>query len=365
MLNADRHTRTQHLLDSAVTLARLPGIAVEVRTGHQTWYGSAGMADTAAHRPRHPEDRFRIGSITKTFVATVMLQLAAENELDLDEPIGKRLPGLVRGNGHDGDAVTVRQLLNHTSGIFNYTLDQQALNQHDRHPPELLVQIAVAHPPHFAPGTSWAYSNTNYILAGLIIEQVTGRPLAEEIDHRISRPLQLPATYLPSGDDPTIHGRHVRHYTRLNISGADAETHDATEFDPSLFWAAGAMISTTGDLARFLQALLGGQLLPPALQHEMFATVPTTNWIPTAEYGLGISSLDLPHRGKAWGMGGATFGSWTYAYGTRDGKHIIVANVNGDWADDRWEDPIGILTDLLHTELGASTTTTPPLPDNA
>jgi D-alanyl-D-alanine carboxypeptidase len=325
------------LLERAVTVGGVPGIAVELSTG---WFGSAGSADSARRR----EDHFRIGSITKSFVATVLLQLAAEGVVDLDESVGRWVPGL---------AVTVRQVLNHTSGLFNYTADQQAVNQHEKLPPELLVRIAAEHPPEFAPGTGWAYSNTNYIVAGLIIERSTGRTVADEIERRISRPLHLAGTYLPAGDDHGIRGPHPRHYTRLNNPDPAAPILDATSFDPALFWSAGAMISTTGDLIRFFQALLAGELLPPPQQREMLTTVPTVDWLADAAYGLGISSLDLPCGGQAWGMGGATFGSWTFAYGTPDGRHMLVANVNGDWTDQGWDDPIGILTDLLHAELCA------------
>ncbi|MER6256151.1 serine hydrolase [Streptomyces sp. NPDC001584] len=116
---------------------------------------------------------------------------------------------------------------------------------------------------------------------------------------------------------------------------------------PPMFWAAGGMISTAGDLNRFFGALLGGRILPPDRQRDMFTTVPTRDWISDAAYGLGVSSVRLPCGETVWGMGGALFGSWSYAYGARDGRQMVTTNVNGDWSDGGWDDPIGIFTDLL------------------
>ncbi|MFH8569265.1 serine hydrolase domain-containing protein [Streptomyces sp. NPDC017993] len=349
-MNHSDHAAVQRLLDRAVAQGCLPGILAEVRDGDQRWFGTAGVADTATARERSAQDRFRIGSITKTFVATVMLQLVAEGTLSLDDPVDKWLPDLV--HGHDGGKVTCRQLLNHTSGIFNYTEDRDALNRHETHTPELLVRIATSHPVTFPPGTGWGYSNTNYVLAGLITERATGRALAEEIDQRISRPLGLAGTYLPHGSDPSIRGPHSRHYTKMFRPEPDAPVFDVTELDPSLFWAAGGMISTAADLNRFFGALLGGQVVAAAQQRDMFSTVPTHEWLPDAAYGLGVSSLRLPCGATVWGMGGALFGSWSYSYGTRDGEHMVTTNVNGDWVDDDsgWDDPIGVFTDLLQAK---------------
>ncbi|GAA2435028.1 serine hydrolase domain-containing protein [Actinomadura vinacea] len=347
-----RHPRTtlQRLLDRAVTEGGVPGIVAEIREGRGRWFGSAGVADTETGRERAPQERFRIGSTTKTFVATVILQLAAEHRLSLDDTVDEWLPGRVRGHGHDGGKISIRRLLDHTSGIFSYTEDPEMVNSHESHTPDLLVDIAMAHPPAFEPGTDWGYSNTNYILAGLLVERVTGQGLADQIAQRITRPLGLDGTYLPSGADPTIQEPHPRHYTKLLDPAPDAEIHDATELDSSMFWAAGSMISTTGDLHRFFSELLGGRLLPPAQQGEMFTTVPTKNWIPDTAYGLGISSVTLPCGATVWGMGGAIFGSWSYTYGTRDGEHMAVIEVNGDWANGPWDDPIGIFTDVLRME---------------
>jgi D-alanyl-D-alanine carboxypeptidase len=153
------HAEVQRVLDRAVAEAGAPGIVAEVRDGQTSWFGSAGVADTETGRKRVRPDRFRIGSTTKTFTAIVILQLAAERRLRLDDPVERWLPGVVQGHGHDGSRITIRQLLNQTSGIFNYTMAPEALSRfigpaflehrYDSYRPEQLVQIAMAHPPTF------------------------------------------------------------------------------------------------------------------------------------------------------------------------------------------------------------------------
>ncbi|MGP3911764.1 serine hydrolase domain-containing protein [Nonomuraea sp. 10N515B] len=342
--------QTRRVLDQAVTAGGIPGILAEIRQGGRRWFHTAGVADTETGRKRQAGHRFRIGSATKAFVATVMLQLVAEGKMDLADPVDKWLPGLVRGNGHDGAAISIRQLLNHTSGIFDYLQDQEAVNRHPAPTPRQLVEVAMAHPPAFQPGQGWQYSQTNYALIGMIIERATGGTLTDEISKRITRPLELTGTYLPRGADTKIRGPHSRHYSKLHLPDPNAKIYDLTELNPSPFWAAGGMISTVGDLNRFFGALLSGRLLPPKVQREMFITVPTKDWVPNAAYGLGVSSVKLSCRRTVWGMGGAIFGSWSYAYGSRDGRHLVAINVNADWAGGPWKDPIGIFTDALEAE---------------
>ncbi|MEU8512473.1 serine hydrolase domain-containing protein [Kitasatospora sp. NPDC048722] len=361
---AGGHDGVQRVLDRAVAEGGLPGAVAEVRDGRRRWYGDAGVADTATGRARHPQDRFRIGSTTKTFVATVVLQLAAEGRLSLDDSVGRWLPGLVDGPGYQPDRITVRQLLDHTSGVFNYVMDEDvrrkaggpAFLQHrfDDYTPAQLVGIAMRHRPDFAPGAGWTYSDTNYVLAGLIVERATGTSLAEQIERRISAPLGLGSTYTPDPSDITVHGPHGRGYTRLGDPHPDAPVHDVTELSPSWGWASGDMISTVGDLDTFFAALLGGRLLPAAQQREMFTMIPTPPkaWIENTTYGLGVSSIELSCT-TVWGMGGAINGSWTYTYGSRDGRHLLSTNVNGDWTDGAWKSgawPIGVFTDELEAE---------------
>ena len=171
---------------------------------------------------------------------------------------------------------------------------------------------------------------------------MTGRTFDQELTRRVIRPLELTNTALPA--DPGISGRHPVHYSTLFSQDPEPTIHDATEMDQSFGWAAGGIVSTTGDLHRFFAALLGGRLLPPAQQHELVTTVPTANWIPDTRYGLGIFTQTLPDGTTVWGNGGATYGSWTYAMGTQDGTHLLTSNINGDWSG------LGPFADLLAAE---------------
>lgn len=332
----------QRVLDRAVSEGGAPGILAEVKNGPTRWFGSSGVADTATGRKLKPSDRYRIGSTTKTFTATVLLQLVGEGRLSLDDTVEKWLPGEVLGNGHDGSAITVRQLLNHTSGIFNYTNDSEILarlvgpgfldHRFDSVRPGDLVKTAMRHAPDFPPGTSWAYSNTNFILAGMIAEKASGRSLATEVTRRIIVPLGLSSTYLP-GQRTSISGPHGRGYSKLMVADPGAPVHDVTEMSATWAGAAGDMISTSGDINRFYSALLSGRLLRPAEQKAMFTAVPTVNWIPDTGYGLGMITQKLSCGVRVWGHGGTIHGSLSWSMGLRDGSKFASININGDWVD--------------------------------
>ncbi|MFD9942610.1 serine hydrolase domain-containing protein [Nonomuraea sp. NPDC059023] len=348
--DAPGHTQVQKALDRAVADAGVPGMTAEVRDRHGRWFGSAGVADTRTGRKRQPHERFRIGSAAKPFTATVVLQLAAEGKLSLDDTVDKWLPGLVTGNGNDGGTITIRHLLNHTSGIFNYGNDKEEFakfsgpawlkHRYDAYTPEQLVKIGLRNPRSFeAPGDGFVYTNTGYILAGMIVEKVTGRTLAKEISRRIVRPLRLTGTYLP-GTETKIRGSHPRHYSTLFAAEDDAKVYDVTDQSATTGWAAGGVVSTLGDLRRFAGALLRGKLLPPAQQREMFTMVKTgielpdgswkDTWIPATTYGTGVFSWDLSCGVKVWGIGGAITGGFSFAMGTRDAKRMIATNMNID-----------------------------------
>ncbi|WP_163507343.1 serine hydrolase domain-containing protein [Fodinicola acaciae] len=355
----------QQLLDRAVSNGEVPGILAQVWHNGDTWCGTAGVSDLESGRTRQPGDHFRIGSATKTFVAVIVLRLVADGRLSLDDTVDTWLPGVVRGNGHDGRRITVRQLLNHTSGLFNYAMDPvlieryytPALLEHrfDGYTPEQLVAYAMAHPPLFEPGTDWMYCNTGYVLAGMIIERITGTTFGEELKRIVTGPLELSGTYMPSRGDSGIAVPHGRYYSNLSVSRPEARIHDLTEMNVSMAWTGGGMISTAGDMLRFFGELLAGRLLPPEQQREMFTTVPTHDWhpkLPGAGYGLGVASIVLPDGTTLWGNGGAINGSWSYVFGRRDGSHLIAANVNADWTYGDWSDPIGVFTDLVAAEFG-------------
>lgn len=334
------HQATRKAVRAAVE-AGVPGVTATARDPHGTWSTTAGVGDTRTGAPRSASDRYRVGSITKTFVSTVLLQLEAEGRLSLDDKVDRWLPGVVTGHGNDGRRVTVRRLLNHTSGIFNYTADEDFgrtyftkdgffQHRYDTLTPAGLVAIAMKHKPAFAPGTSWAYSNTNYVLAGMVIKAVTGHSYAEEITNRVIRPLHLTGTSLP-GTRTTLPHPSSRAYSKLTDPAGP--TYDVTALNPSMASSAGELISTGADLTRFYEALLRGKLLAPRQLKEMKTTVPVPGAANSA-YGLGLIDHTLSCGVHVWGHDGGIHGSASTAATTADGRHALAVNFNGDWAGD-------------------------------
>ncbi|MEU6826759.1 serine hydrolase domain-containing protein [Streptomyces atriruber] len=311
----------QQGLDALVRADGVPAALASVngRKGPTRTY-TAGVGDLATGSEVPRDGQVRIGSNTKTFTAVVVLQLVAEGKIRLDASVDTYLPGLVRGDGIDGRKIKVRQILQQTSGLPNYT-------KHDLQPryyePRELLDIALRDKADFEPGKKWAYSNTNYVLAGLIVQEVTGRPFAEEIDRRVIKRLGLRHTYFPSPRDATIRGPHPKGYYR---EAPDAPLRDITELDPSWAWAAGQLISTNTDLNRFFGALLSpGRLLPAPQLAQMRTTVPADYFGKGARYGLGIVSRPLSCGGVYWGHGGSYPGYETRGGATDDGRAADVA----------------------------------------
>ncbi|MFJ4323671.1 serine hydrolase domain-containing protein [Streptomyces tricolor] len=338
------HSATREAIEAAVA-AGVPGVTATARDTPGTWSATAGVGDTRTGAPRSAADRYRVGSITKTFVATVLLQLEAEGKLSLDDKVDTWLPGVVRGHGHDGRRITVRQLLNHTSGIYDYTSDNGFArtyflkdgffeHRYDTVAPRDLVAIAMRHKPDFAPGASWNYSNTNYVLAGMVIDKVTGHSYATEIRRRILDPLHLRATSVP-GTKVTVPRPSSRAYSKLT-EAATGPAYDVTDLNPSIASSAGEMISDSADLNRFYRALLGGKLLPPRQLKEMKTTVKAADE-PNVGYGLGLMDTKLSCGVHVWGHGGGIHGSTSAAVTTADGRRSLALNFNGDWAGDTQE----------------------------
>jgi len=303
----------------------VPGAIGYERHGSQVTVVTSGLANVATQAPMAAGDRVRVGSVTKTFVATVVLQLVAEHRLSLGDTVARWLPGLVPG----GAGITVQQLLQHTSGIYSYTNDpgfQQALAADPTRvwQPAELVRVAMAHPPLFPPGTAFAYSNTDYVLLGLIIQAVTGHPVGQELQARIFHPLGLRHTYYPYAD-PQLRTPYAHGYL-LGQPGATGPV-DGTVMSPSWAGAAGAIVSTAADLARFSTALLSGKLLPPAQLRQMMTTIPVPGQ--GIGYGLGIQSLSLT-CGTAWGHQGSFHGYFSNAFTTTGGTSQAVILVNAD-----------------------------------
>ncbi|EJV76299.1 serine hydrolase domain-containing protein [Bacillus cereus] len=308
-----------------------PGVLAKTSEGGKIWSYAAGVANLSSKKPMETDFRFRIGSVTKTFTATVVLQLAEENSLNLDDSIEKWLPGVIQGNGYDDKQITIRQLLNHTSGIAEYTRSKgfNLMDTKKSYRAEELVKMGISMPPDFAPGKSWSYSNTGYVLLGILIETVTGNSYAEEIENRIIEPLELSNTFSP-GNSSVIPGtKHARGYIQLD--GA-SEPKDVTYYNPSMGSSAGDMISTADDLNKFFSYLLGGKLLKEQQLKQMLTTVPTGE-AALGRYGLGIYETKLPNGVSIWGHGGSIPGFVTFAGGTLGGEHTLAVNLNSLNAD--------------------------------
>ena len=326
-----RDKAVQRQLDALVE-AGYPGVAASV-TGSdgKTVHYTAGVNDVKTEKPMPVDPHVRIASNTKTFTATVVLQLVGEGKIDLDAPVESYLPGLVRGEGIDGRNITVRQLLQQTSGLPAYDSlipgGDVANVQHAYFEPRRLLDAALAEPAHFAPGSTWEYSNTNYVLAGLIVERVTGRPIGEEITDRIIDRLGLEETSWPTTGDQSIPTPHPQGYLTYGPDGEPTAPVDVTTLDPSLGWAAGQLISTPSDLGTFFRALLGGKLLEPAQQEEMETVVPADGFEPEPgwSYGLGLATRQLSCGVQAWGHGGDIQGFETRDLVTRDGRSAVIA----------------------------------------
>lgn len=305
--------------------ASVPGIIVRVQDGEQVRLAAAGVADLTTGTRLRPQARFRVGSVTKSMVAVVVLQLDQERRLSLDQPVGRVLPGLLM----DGNRITVRELLNHTSGLFDYTQDPAVLAGIARDQvftPAELVAIAEQHPATAAPGTAWAYSNTDYIVAGMLVEAVTHHRLGTELRERIFGPLRLKDTSFPRTG--RITGYYAHGYLPAGlVPTADGGPFDATGLNPSSAWAAGGVVSTAKDLAHFYQALMGGRLLGPRLMREMKTTVAEDPADPDHfRYGLGIERVQ-DVCGANWGHGGSIFGYQDLAYwNEQTGRTVVIAS---------------------------------------
>ncbi|MEV7080794.1 serine hydrolase domain-containing protein [Streptomyces sp. NPDC093516] len=292
------------VLPLLVTRGRAPAAALLAQEGTTTRYAGAGHGIARS-------DHFRAGSITKTFIATVVLQLAAEERLSLSDTVEQHLPGLVRGAGNDGRALTLRSLLSHTSGLYDFTAAT-----HGTAPvtPDQAVRMALTHPPS-ARGR-FSYSNTNYVLLGMVIEQVAGASYATEAERRIIAPLGLTGTSFP-GSRSSLPSPHGRSYA--------ADGTDVTDLDPRAAGAAGELVTTLADLDRFFAALLDGRLLPPHRLREMLDTRAAHG-----AYGLGLFPEKLPCGTTVWGHNGHISGSYVRSAATVDGRRVLTFRVNTD-----------------------------------
>jgi D-alanyl-D-alanine carboxypeptidase len=341
----DTSTLQRHA--DAILAQGAPGVLVEVDTPRGDVRVRSGYGDVDRRTPVPWQAKFRIGSYTKTFVAATVLQLVGEGRMSLEDTVDRWLPGVVTGNGNDGTKITVRNLLQHTSGLYNYVGQLPELFLEDKfddvrfrtYRPEQLVALAMRQKPDFQPGERWSYSNTGYILAGMIIERVTGHTWQHEVRARIVEPLGLRDTFLP-GTSSFLPRPHATAYERFPEKGLEADPTDprygraldVTHLNPSWGGAAGDVISTTADGNTFLKALIGGKVLRPAQLAEMTKTMRTPEldqaWA-GAEYGLGL--MWIPNScGGHWSHGGDIPGFKTRNGVTADGTRSVMVSINTD-----------------------------------
>ncbi|NUR91338.1 MAG: beta-lactamase family protein [Nonomuraea sp.] len=287
-------------LDSAIrqTLREtgVPGVIVGLSApGKGSYVRAFGVADKATGAAMKPDLFMRIGSETKTFTVTAVLQLIDQGKAGLDDPIGKYVGGVP-----NGDHITLRQLAGMRSGLFNYSEDPgffKALTSNPDRPftPRELLAFAFKHPPLFAPGADFNYSNTNLILLGLVVEKLGGLPLNEFISRHILKPESLNATVFPT--DAAVPAPHAHGYTNQTASGA---VEDSTDWNPSWGWAAGAMISNLDDLRTWARVLATGTLLTPETQAQRLAMKPALGTSTKMAYGLGIFDIEgwIGHNGS-------------------------------------------------------------------
>jgi CubicO group peptidase (beta-lactamase class C family) len=307
-------------------------------------YGTAGRGSS---QPVPWEPEFRVASTTKTFTAVVVLQLVAEGRLSLEDTVEHWLPGVVSGHGNDGSRITVRDLLQQTSGLYDYVADpavQDRLfhhfdeNRYDVTPPSRLVAIAMSHPPLFTPGPAgtarqWAYSNTNYLLAAMIAEKAdgSGADWRDMVEHRIIAPLGLRHTYIP-GSNPFLVGPHER----VTLDGPDGGVLDATELSFE-HTADSGVVSTPGDLDTFFRALATGALLPAEQWARMRRTVayddlPVPPSGTQGGYGLGLRVIPLTCGGVYYLHEGDGFGVYTRPAVSADGRRAVTVSVTSTTA---------------------------------
>jgi D-alanyl-D-alanine carboxypeptidase len=287
-------TRLDAAIRQVMREAEVPGVIVGLSApGKGNYVRAFGVADKATRTPMDPGLYMRIGSETKTFTVTALLKLVDQGKVGLDDPIAKYVDGVP-----NGDRITLRELAGMRSGLFNYSMDEgffKALTSDPDRPftPQELLDFSFKHPVNFQPGEKFEYCNTNLILLGLVVEKAGGAPLHEFIQKNVLEPAGLRHTLFPTGAD--FPNPHAHGYTSQTASG---KTEDATDWNPSWGWAAGAMISDLRDLRTWARVVATGTLLTPKTQAERLKTGPSG--IPGAGYGLGIFNVQgwIGHNGS-------------------------------------------------------------------
>ncbi|MGW7440020.1 serine hydrolase domain-containing protein [Streptomyces sp. NPDC054849] len=328
--------------------AGVPGVYAEVRDTGRTWRGASGVADVTTGRPVTPDMRHRVGSVTKTFTAVAVMQQVERGRIRLDAPVGGYLPHLVPGER--GRKVTVRMLLNNTSGIADYLpyafpslqgfpslpdMSPESLddNRFRQFRPAELIEMGLAAPPAGEPGASpGVYSNTNYLLLGQLLEQVTGSTAEQYITRNVIERAGLRHTAFPAG--PRIMGPHPRMYEAFY--GLIDPPRDYSVYNMSWVGPSAALVSTMEDLNRFFAKLLDGELVDRSSLAQMQRTLPVRALDgTTVDYGLGLHKVVIPGCGTFWGHDGSAWGAGTLSLTRADGRRQMSFGVTLQ----RWNKP--------------------------
>jgi len=322
----------------------VPGVVVLIRSRDQgDWSATFGTAEIGKDVPMSIEDHFRIGSNTKTMTSTVIMQLVQEGKLALNDPIGKFRPDVPNGAN-----ITIQQLAEMRSGLYSYTFDPGFNETLDKDPhkawtPDELLKIGLAHPPNFAPGAKYDYSNTNIVLLGVVIEQLTGMSASKAFEERIFKPLGLSQTSLPAADDSSIpephphgyqFGTNVETIVSYAVSAADLpkaldgtlKPIDMTDANPSWGWTAGGAISTPDELADYVEAMVGGGLLDAATQKIRLDSIQPV--VPGAPAGLGYGIGIVEFAPNVYGHDGQIPGFSTFMVHDPKAENTIIIGCN-------------------------------------
>ncbi|WP_041625222.1 serine hydrolase domain-containing protein [Stackebrandtia nassauensis] len=338
-----------------------PSVAVQVSDADGTWFDAVGKSDLVTGAEREPGEQLHTGSISKAFTAVAALNLAAEGRLSLDDTVEKWLPGTANGNGYDGSTITLRHLLNNTSGLFATGMAVEVQNRYnkrsafDKHRHDVweiddVLKLAVSEPPVGEPGEKFWYSNGGFGFAGAIIERASGASLESEVERAV-RPLGLANTFMRERADEGYRGPHPKAYSKLFVKegvrpedvtaenwqsmmeGPELEPFDTTDVNTSGGYGAANVVSNFDDLLVFYKALITGSLLPQEQNAELWNTVSTKGgyWMLNSRYGLGVCELTLSDGQKVRGGGGQSFGTITLVLGSPDGERMVAMHTNNDW----------------------------------
>lgn len=282
---------------------KIPAMAISINNGDETYSAYNGVIMQGSKKKITANNYFQIGSISKTFIAASILNLEQNGKLNIDDPVGKYIKNYPRWN-----KITLRQLMNMSSGIYNYTdafpiMGLSQAQQQKVYKPEELLTMAYKHPENFKAGGSWGYSNTNYVLLGVIIEQITQQDLSIALAEQFFEPLELRHTeYVGTGYSNNILKNMVHGYR---------DNKDITNLNLSSYAAAGAIISNSNDISKWFKLLMSGQVLAKQQQQELMSTIAIGNHPPKpakAQFGLGVYEYDSPTYGKLWWYQGVTEG---------------------------------------------------------